>query len=164
MATKKSEANEPETQAGEEFADCYGGDAPEGFKEAGQPDIDGWWKAEEGLVFQGQIITSFTIEDGASERDVVCVRLSRATKAMAGRGDNAKAVKLDKGMVLGVGVSYKLQPMLEYVEHQGFVWCKAEKKVSIDKGRSMQNYDLRIKGQRSTPVKASPAADAGAPF
>lgn len=162
MASKKSESAEPETT--DAFSDCYGGEAPEGFKEAGQPDIDGWWKPEEGLVFQGQIITSFTIEDGASERDVVCVRLSRPTKAMVGRGENAQSVKLDKGMVLGVGVSYKLQPMLEYVEHQGFVWCKAEKKVPIDKGRTMQNYDLRIKGQRSTPVKASPASDSGAPF
>lgn len=166
MATKTTPKNAPANPEPEmDFSDCFGGEAPKDkdFKEASQPDIDGWWKGEEGLVFQGQIISHFTIEDGNNERDVVCVRLEKPTKARVGSGDDAKAVKLNAGQVLGVGISHKLQPMLEYVEHQGRVWCKAQNKVAIKGGRTMWNYDLRIKGLKAQPIKPAPTDD-GAPF
>lgn len=144
-------------------ADCYGGgdDVPKGFEEGGTPEVDGWWNAEAGLVFTGQVVGHFTIEDKQKTRDVVTVRLSKPTLAMVDK----QKVRLEVGQVLGVSLSYRLLPLLDYVEHKGMVWARAESKKDIGRGQSMWLYKLAFKGQKGAPpAQRSAASDDALPF
>lgn len=163
MSEDKSKKNAPATAAPAANADCYGGaeDAPKGFEEGGTPEVDGWWNAEVGLVFTGQIVGHFTIDDKQKTRDVVTVRLSKPTLAMVDK----QKVRLEVGQVLGVSLSYRLLPLLDYVEHKGMVWARAESKKDIGRGQSMWLYKLAFKGQKGAPpAQRSAASDDNLPF
>lgn len=135
------------------FSDIPDVEAPkgEGWQETGRPDLNGWWVPQEGRVFQGKIISSFKYED----RPILLVRLTKPCMA----GDPvekdadglSKMIRLDAGQVLAVGVSYKLQDLMSYIEYQGECWVKCGSKKKIKGGHTMWSYEVKVKGKRSTP-------------
>lgn len=158
-AAKTSTGSDP-------FADCVGGEAPKGFEEVGNPDLDGWFAPKEGRVFYGKICGHFVIEAKGSqrEREIVLVRLMKPAVATVKEGKEDKEVRLEAGQVLAVGVSFKLRDMLSYVEHKGEVWAQVKGKDSIGNGQTMWKYDLRCRGTKAAPPKASVAGDDVPPF
>lgn len=168
MASDKAIAKTNPATSSDPFADCYGDDAPKGLEETGNPEIHGWWNPEPGLTFHGKLVGSFKIEDTKNRRmrDVVIVKLLKPAKAAdtdeKGLDGKRKGVRLEVGQNLAVSVSYRLLDVLSYVEHHGEVWAKALEKKDIGHGQSMWQYDLRVRGQRSTPV--APTSTEDAPF
>lgn len=143
MATKpaaKTETETPEEMMG----------PPEGFTEAA-PDVDGWFKAEKGAVFYGQIVGHMMVNGDNGKRDVVMVRLAQPCKGYGRDDENGRM--LEKGEVLGVSVSAKLKPMLLYVEKRGHVWCQAIEKIKLGGNKTLWKYDLRFKGQKAALVR-----------
>ena len=135
------------------FSDIPDVEAPkgEGWQESGRPDLEGWWVPQEGRTFQGKIISSFKFED----RSVLLIRLTKP--CMAGDPSEkdadglSKMIRLEPGQVLAVGISYKLQDLLSYVENQGECWVKCGAKKKIKGGHTMWSYEVKVKGKRSTP-------------
>jgi hypothetical protein len=149
-ASKKSESKNEEAQEFIAPPDMPTGDD---WVDAGTVNVDGWWKPSVGSIVAGQLIKRLTIADqnNGMSRDVVLIRLSHdTTDAMI----NQNEVMLRKGQIIGVGVRYDLQEMLEYVEHQGYAWVKATEKISIGGGKSKWNFEAKYRGKRSAPPQA----------
>ncbi len=137
------------------FADCYDAEPPKGLKEVGNPDIDGWWQPKAGLVFQGTVVGWFRITDkNQKERSIVIVRLAKPTAAILDK----QPIRLEAGKHLAVGISYRLQELLSYIENHGEVWARALEKKDIGGGHSMWQYDLRARGTKAPPPTAAMAA------
>jgi len=137
---------------------------PEGWEEAGLPDIDGWFKPEVGAVVTGQLVGVLDIEDekkpGQLRRSVL-VRLSEPCHHAV--VEKVEDVTLEPGKVIAVGVRAKLTGLLEYVEHKGMCWIQAKSKKSLSKGRTMWEFDVRAKGKKGlTPPVVRAAANAPA--
>ncbi len=146
----------PTTSNQDPFAAAFGGEAPAGMRDLGAPEIQGWFSPEPGLVFCGQILSSFMTRDVKknTERDVLIIRLAKPTKAKDA-DDTERSVLLGEGAILGVSVTHKLQDLLSYVEHQGWVWVKALRKKDIGGGQQMWLYDVRVKGTRAAPRRGT---------
>jgi hypothetical protein len=149
-AAEKSAETKP--AATDPFADCYGGDeAPEGFVDESLPDVDGWWKAEPGLIFAGRLVGGFKITKKERTRTVALVKIARPCKAQVDK----KAVRLEPGQILGVSINHALTPMLNYLEHQGAVWAKVTGTKDVGQPQPMWVYDLKLKGTKSAPPALS---------
>lgn len=148
------------------FADCFAsggaGEMPSGMKSIDTPDVEGWFSPEPGLVFAGQILSSFTVTDRKGDRDVLVIRLAKPTKAKDAENKD-KFIRLDKGGILGVSVTHKLRELMSYVEHQG--WCQVEclRKKRLDNGQDMWLYKIGVTGTRSAAPKNAPAQTSDAP-
>ena len=162
MATKKAETETTSApKQTDEFADCYGelGDAPDGFVNESRPDVKGWWKAEAGLMFKGKLVGGFAITDkDGTKRNVVLVELVAPTKAYQTKSDGGKAIRLEKGDVLGVGISAALTPLLNYIEHNGLVRAKVTGQKEVGRPQPMWTYEIQCKGEKSAPPALSEPA------
>lgn len=137
-------------------------DAPEGFVQAGRPDIDGWFKAEKGATVHGVCVDRMRVEgmnhtpDYPQYDDIVLVKLKKPITASL-KGDETK--DLQPGDVLAVRCSHALKNLLLYVAHQGEVWFKVQGKEGIGKGRHVWKIDFRA-NPRAKKAKPPPIFDA----
>jgi hypothetical protein len=147
-ASKGKSKGEGAAAAGEAEDTDFG--APSNFEDVGTPDIDGWFKPEEGSKFLGQVVGRIQIEnDDGKMRDVVLVKLEKPCASAVVEGEDAT---LDAGQVLGVGVRAKLTELLYYVEKKGRVYAKAVSKQKLKGGRTMWVFEVKgEKGKRANP-------------
>lgn len=145
---KKNGANEPQ------FLDR----APEGFDDVGRPEIDGWLKAEEGLVLFGKIAGYFSyrkaVRGGPPKVvEVVCFKLHQACKA-APDEEGGPAKLLQKGQVIAASMMYALDDIKPYIEHRGDVWAKFGKKVPLGGGQFVWKAEVKCRGKKGAIPQA----------
>jgi len=125
------------------------GDLFKGLEEVGTPDVDGWFKPEEGLVFTGQLVGRIQIpNEDKTMRDAVLVKLSRPTKATI---DGSEGETLEAGKILAVGIRAKLIELLYYVEHKGTCAVRVLHKQKLKGGHTMWNFKIGVRGKKATP-------------
>jgi hypothetical protein len=127
-----------------------------------RPDVDGWYKPEVGLVFVGKLVGSFPVLDKKTNqvRQVALVKLYKPCKAYHVGNETPFNLKADQ--VLAVGVRFKLQDLLPYVEGKAEVWVRADKQVSIRGGQTMWNFTVVVeKGARKSAVVNTQQPESG---
>lgn len=133
---------------------------PKGFEEITIPEIDAWYNPREGVVFTGQIVHYIEISDPKPDRPkrpVVLVKLSEPTDCGVKAGDKSgKPVQLAAGQCLAVSIRYRLNDLLNYVEHKGECWVQAIDKKDIGRGQTMWNFRVATRGKKAPPP--APAA------
>jgi len=144
---------------------------PAGFTDESRPDIDGWLKADTGVVLFGKIVSFFSfvqdMGDGERTREVVCFSLLAPITALL----NEEPVRLEKGQILAASMIHCLEPIRAYIEKRGVVWVKFKDKESIGRGKKVWKVEGPFcKGEKSKPVRAAAQApraaddDASLPF
>lgn len=140
---------------------------PEGFEDVGRPEIDGWLKAEEGLVVFGKICGFFSYmkqQRGQKPKrvDVVCFKLFQACKA-APEQEGGPARTLNRGQVLAASMMYALDDIRPYIEHRGDVWIRFGKKTSLGSGQFVWKAEVKCRGKKGAPpvaqIQTAPQAD-----
>lgn len=148
---------------------------PAGLDDVGLPRVDGWYNAEknQGEWIQIKLMGSFIIHDTKRNTDrtvIVCKLGPNMTCKAASTEDKDSFVELKAGQILGLGVSFDLQILTEYVEGSVF-WIRPTKKRSIGSGRTMWDFDKkRERGDKKSaeelareksrqPVRAGASAD-----
>lgn len=133
-------------------------EAPAGFEDVGRPEIDGWLKAEEGLVVFGKICGFFSYmkaqRNGPAKRvDVLCLRLFQPCKAAPDQ-EGGPARQLERGQVIAASMMYALDDVRPYVEHRGDVWIKFGKKAPLGGGQFVWKADVKCRGKKGKPPEA----------
>jgi len=140
---------------------------PAGFTEV-SIDINGWFKPFQGAIIYGQIVECYaaaSVEEG-SLRDVMKIKLSLPLKALD-VDDTDKEIMLEKGQIVGVTVTAKLSPALEYVEKRGYVWAQCLGEQKLDRGKKMWMFKVACKGEKSPyrrPVVTTATSNQDIPF
>lgn len=139
---------------------------PEGFRDEGMPDLDAFVDLQacsrSKTPVQGRIVGHLRIKNKAGGmRDVVMVK-TRAECFGKNKGDN-EPTKFPAGSVLGLSITHKLRPVLNYVEKRGAVWLMPLNKVEIGSGRTVWNLDgPYCKGEKAELVIERAATRDGA--
>lgn len=165
--TDETKTAQQNTTIPDEFADCFGHeDLDSTWTDESMLEVHGWWKAEPGLRFTGNVVGAFQIDQKDRKRTVALVRLARPTKAVLDK----KPIRLDPGQILGVSINHALTPMLNYVEKQGRVWAMVKGQKDVGQPQPMWVYELKMKGERTappalgTPVEVEAQGDEGDDF
>lgn len=132
--------------------------APSGFSEGGNPDIDGWYKPEMGSTLYGKIVGSLRINGEKGKRDVVLVKLREPCKGF--QKDDDTGAMFEKGSVLALGVSYDIREALLYVENQGELHITPKEKKKLGGKKTMWKFRQFYKGTKAHYV---PPTDIAAP-
>lgn len=154
MARGKTQVRPASKSASRAAPEPTGGPTPPpGFRRLDTPDFDGWWVPETGKSLHCKLMGHFIVEgrDGNNDREVVVGELKAPAKASKGRGDEAEEVMLNEGDMIAIGIKKKLEPVLEYVEHQGEVFIITGQKDRLANGRTMWRFEVHGKGQKSAP-------------
>lgn len=123
-----------------------------------EPDIDAWYNPEFAPLIEGQIVghkVLTEVEKGKKvKRDVVVMLLSKPCQV---KGQDGKPVTVEAGKFLGIGIRFKLIPLLEYVENKGIVRVVAIGKENIGGGHTMWKFDINPHktAKRGAPPKAA---------
>lgn len=118
--------------------------------------IDAWYDPEKSGKILGRVLEAIRINTAFGEQDVVKVRLGAPTKALQGKGDDAKVVDLAAGQVIAVRVSMNLTILLELVANQCAVEITPKGKKKTSSNRQIWTYGVKYKGQRQ-PLSTKPA-------
>jgi hypothetical protein len=144
--------------------------APEGYEDVSRPDIDGWAKPAEDAVIHGRIIGFFAFtqivkdKDSASgyskrTREAVCLKVY-GNDTMAFKKGDKSGFKLKEGQVIAMSMMHCLEPIREYVANKGQAWIHFTRKEDIGGGQTVWKADVRCKGEKAAPVRASIASPA----
>lgn len=147
------------TKKKEETANQATRKPPEGFERGGRPEIDGWYKPEDGgNIVTGQIVGQLSVPGKSGPREAVVITLTEACEGYAEK----KKIVLEAGQNIGLTVPYDLLDMLSYVEHKGSVWFRATGKKELKGGNTLWKFEQYYKGKKSRPLDS--AYDGEAPF
>lgn len=130
-------------------------------KEGWEPvnlDIDGWWRADKGATFKGQILGIKVVKDKRTEqpRVIYVMRSAFPVKAIV----DGDLVELPAGSTIGFSETAALKGLRAYVTHRGLVMLQCLDKVKVPRGE-MWRYKIVAKGKKA-PVDIT-AAELPAP-
>lgn len=133
---------------------------PSNMQEIGV-EVEGWWnprdpKDNKGQidVLQGKLLGLEKMQ--ADGRWFFQVRLSEPAICQIGSGDDAKIEELPAGSTIGVGVSYRLRPLADYVMHQGDVYVAyLGKSKNKNSARTTKRYKIGVEGKKEQFVRGS---------
>lgn len=155
-----------QTPAPSNGVDEYGGDAPAGWEDEGEQQIEGWFKPRKGLVIMGRIEGLKSIPRGDDgPQDHVLIRLERPTLAIPSEPErdgegNAIPIRFDKGQIVALGLRQKLEVLRLYVMHKGQCWVRCDEKINLKNGRSLWNFSVKCHGKKYQPPAAPPQTPA----
>lgn len=132
----------------------------DGWDDAGRPDIDGWIKAENGLIVSGKIVGFFAymaVDPSTKEmreREAVIIAVLQDTKAQKKGGIE---VTLKTGQNLAVSMFHGIEGLRPYLSHyqegKTYVWWQYDKQEPIGGGRKVWKFRSPGPGQTGLKVK-----------
>jgi hypothetical protein len=143
---------------------------PEGYEDVSRPDIDGWVKPADDVVVHGRIIGFFAFTQIVKDKDspsgfskrtreAVCLKVY-GNDTMAFKKGDKTGFKLKEGQVIAMSMMHCIEPIREFVANRGQAWIHFLRKEDIGGGQSVWKADVKCKGEKSAPVRASIAAPA----
>lgn len=114
--------------------------------------IDCWYDSEAAQPFIGQVVGHKVITTDNGPSDVVIVKLLHDATAIVEK----EPTEVKTGATMGVFISYKLQPLLELVEHKCIVRVTPTGKKKLKGGKTMREY--KIEPKKGSKLGAPPAA------
>lgn len=151
---KDEKAKEAPSQAASPVAQ-RGPQAPSGYGDEGRPDIHGWVKPDAGLVVHGKIVGMIGFierqRDGTQKfRETIQLQLLEPLVAFKKGGES---VSLVPGQVVGLSMSFALDPLRSYVTKKGSVWIQFLHKEPIGGGQTVWKAQVFCKGEKTTPIR-----------
>jgi hypothetical protein len=144
--------------------------APEGYDDVSRPDIDGWVKPGDDVVIHGRINGFFAFTQIVKDKDsptgyskrtreAVCLKVY-GNDTMAYKKGDKTGFKLKEGQVIAMSMMHCIEPIREYVANRGQAWIHFLRKEDIGGGQSVWKAEVKCKGEKSAPVRASIASPA----
>ena len=143
---------------------------PEGYEDVSRPDIDGWVKPAEDTVIHGRICGFFAFTQIVKDKDspsgfskrtreAVCLKVY-GNDTMAFKKGDKSGFKLKEGQVIAMSMMHSIEPIREYVANRGQAWIHFTRKEDIGSGQTVWKAEVKCKGEKAAPVRASIAAPA----
>ena len=155
---KKNKGGAPPAPAADDNVDAaFGaGQAPKdeapsgaGWEDVEAPDVEGWYKCEQGSVISGQIVDRMLLRQDNGWRHALLVKVNRPIMAQVPRSDEMR--EFPEGSIIGLGVRHRLRKLLFYVKHKGAIWVRAEGKKQLRGRQTLWEFTIRANGKKARP-------------